>query len=175
MQPIHRRTKVYNAPPAQPSKMSLQFTPANTPPASGAATPGAGEAPHRPIPSRQESFAPAFPSDLAMTQSYPGGGSGYNSQPNSQPNSRRPSMHGNHPGLVHPFPMSLSRRSSLASGPRPITKAEYSGPNTPSLLSRAGSPTLPLANGGTKSRQHSFSSREMKHGAFIGSLDCGTT
>lgn len=92
---------------------------------------------------------------------------------------------------------SLSRRSSLASGPRPITKAEYSGPTTPSLLSRAGSPTQPLANERVSSRKSSFhgeqhhrlgglgglsgmssldgASGKLRQGEFVGSLDCGTT
>jgi glycerol kinase len=82
---------------------------------------------------------------------------------------------------TRPDLMSLSRRNSLAGGPRPITKAEYSGPNTPSLLSRAGSPVMPLGNEQTLSREQSreggFSlhRKEMRHGEFIGSLDCGTT
>ena len=89
----------------------------------------------------------------------------------------------------------------MASGPRPITKAEYSGPATPSLLSRAGSPTLPLGNDETHSsgarssydgsRRGSLAGlgglggfsgmsaldekRELRHGEFIGSVDCGTT
>lgn len=84
----------------------------------------------------------------------------------------------------------------MASGPRPITKAEYSGPATPSLLSRAGSPTLPLGNDDNRSsydgsRRGSLAGlgglggfsgmsaldekRELKHGEFIGSVDCGTT
>lgn len=89
---------------------------------------------------------------------------------------------------------SLSRRSSLASGPRPITKAEYSGPSTPSLLSRAGSPTQPLANEKVASRKSSFAGenpfsrlgglggfsavdpqQNLRHGEFIASIDCGTT
>lgn len=91
--------------------------------------------------------------------------------------------------------MSLSRRSSLASGPRPLTKAEFSGPATPSLLSRAGSPTLPLGNDDAASSRSSFEGlkrsmnglgglgsmsaldgqRELRQGEFIGSVDCGTT
>lgn len=144
------------------AKMSLQFTPTPTTP---------GQQTQRPSNPRQDSiqsFTPAFPSDFAMTSGNTGG---YGSQPGS----RRPSMHGGHPGLIHPFPVSLSRRSSLASGPRPLTKAEFSGPNTPSLLSRAGSPVQPLASEGTRSRQNSFSGRDKRHGQFIGSLDCGTT
>lgn len=75
----------------------------------------------------------------------------------------------------------FSRRNSLAGGPRPITKAEYSGPNTPSILSRAGSPVLPLANEHTLSREasrdgsFSLQRKELRQGEFIGSLDCGTT
>lgn len=96
---------------------------------------------------------------------------------------------------------SLSRRGSLASGPRPLTKAEFSGPATPSLLSRAGSPTLPLGNDesvpGSKANMERRASgaglsglgglggfggmsaldgnRELRNGEFIGSIDCGTT
>ncbi|OCF54895.1 glycerol kinase [Kwoniella mangroviensis CBS 10435] len=84
---------------------------------------------------------------------------------------------------------SLSRRASTAShmssGPRPIQRADYSGPNTPSLLSRAGSPTLPLGNEHTTAPRAYFEgsggfsgldgNRELRQGQFIGSLDCGTT
>lgn len=143
--------------------MSLHFTQQHT------TTPPATQRPANPRGESFQQFTPAFPSDLAMTMSGANGGYG------SQPGSRRPSMHGGHPGLVHPFPVSLSRRSSLASGPRPLTKAEFSGPNTPSLLSRAGSPVQPLASEGTRSRQNSFSGRDKRQGQFIGSLDCGTT
>ncbi|KAK6908173.1 glycerol kinase [Kwoniella mangroviensis CBS 8507] len=83
----------------------------------------------------------------------------------------------------------LSRRASTAShmssGPRPIQRADYSGPNTPSLLSRAGSPTLPLGNEHTTAPRAYFEgsggfsgldgNRELRQGQFIGSLDCGTT
>ena len=132
-----------------------------------------------PGPERQQSYGPAFPSDESpLSSPHP-----------SRPSSRRPSF-------AHPLPMSLSRRSSMATGPRPITKAEYSGPNTPSLLSRAGSPTLPLGNDETNSRRGSMNmdrrpslgglgglgamsalggQRELRHGEFIGSVDCGTT
>lgn len=91
--------------------------------------------------------------------------------------SRRSSV--NHAGMRPD--LSLSRRNSLAGGPRPITKAEYSGPNTPSILSRAGSPVLPLVNEHTISRepsrdgQFSLHKGELREGSFIGSLDCGTT
>ncbi|BEI84020.1 hypothetical protein CcaverHIS002_0406240 [Cutaneotrichosporon cavernicola] len=106
--------------------------------------------------------------------------------------SRRPSL-----AMPRPtYSASGSRRSSHASGPRPITKAEYSGPPTPSLLSRAGSPTQPLANEQVASRKNSFAetgahpilgklgglagfsaieNRELRTGEFIASLDCGTT
>lgn len=83
--------------------------------------------------------------------------------------------------MNHAMRPDFSRRNSLAGGPRPITKAEYSGPNTPSLLSRAGSPVLPLANDQTLSREasrdggFSLHRKEMRQGEFIGSLDCGTT
>lgn len=83
--------------------------------------------------------------------------------------------------MGRPDLFSLSRRNSLAGGPRPITKAEYSGPNTPSILSRAGSPVLPLGNESTLSRevsrdgQFSLHKGELREGEFIGSLDCGTT
>jgi glycerol kinase len=127
--------------------------------------------------------------------------SAFDESPRSTPaSSRRPSM-------AMPRPMyagsggsgGLSRRSSYASGPRPITKHEYSGPPTPSLLSRAGSPTQPLANEKVASRKSSFASdaglphpvlgklgglggfsaidstKELRKGEFIASLDCGTT
>ncbi|BEJ14965.1 hypothetical protein CspHIS471_0407320 [Cutaneotrichosporon sp. HIS471] len=106
--------------------------------------------------------------------------------------SRRPSL-----AMPRPtYSAGGSRRSSHASGPRPITKAEYSGPPTPSLLSRAGSPTQPLANEQVASRKSSFAdtgahpilgklgglagfsaieNRELRTGEFIASLDCGTT
>ena len=136
-------------------------------------------------PSRQDSTGPAY------TPAFPSDASPLSSPHPSRPGSRRQSF-------AHPFP-SLSRRGSMASGPRPITKAEYSGPATPSLLSRAGSPTLPLGNDETKSsydgsRRGSLAGlsglgglggfsgmsaldekRELKHGEFIGSVDCGTT
>ncbi|WVQ96697.1 glycerol kinase [Kwoniella sp. CBS 9459] len=80
---------------------------------------------------------------------------------------------------------SLSRRSSMVSGPRPIQRKDYSGPPTPSVLSRAGSPTLPLSNEFTQAPRSYFegaggfstldSNRELRNGQFIGSLDCGTT
>nr|XP_019012769.1 glycerol kinase [Kwoniella pini CBS 10737]OCF51550.1 glycerol kinase [Kwoniella pini CBS 10737] len=84
---------------------------------------------------------------------------------------------------------SLSRRGSTAShmssGPRPIQRQDYSGPTTPSLLSRAGSPTLPLGNDHTQAPRAYFEgsggfsgldgNRELRQGQFIGSLDCGTT
>lgn len=68
----------------------------------------------------------------------------------------------------------------MASGPRPITKAEMSGIETPSLLSRAGSPVQPLATGETMSRQQSRDGiaalrGDLRLGEFIGSVDCGTT
>ena len=85
--------------------------------------------------------------------------------------------------------------ANMSSGPRPITRAEYSGPNTPSLLSRAGSPTLPLGNdeinaqprppldqmrrgstlGGMGGMSALDEKRELRKGQFIGSVDCGTT
>jgi len=106
----------------------------------------------------------------------------------SRPGSRRPSAADGMSSGV-----SLSRRNSLASGPRPITKAEYSGPATPSLLSRAGSPTLSLAESTAASPSYCNSERaknshhghgessaldgrrELQQGEFIGSVDCGTT
>lgn len=120
------------------------------------------------------------------------------SSPHPSPHpSRRPSMVAPRP-VPHHSVSSLSRRSSLASGPRPITRAEYSGDATPSLLSRAGSPVQPLANEKVQSRKSSFAGqhpghvhlgglgglggfsaldtrRELRHGNFIGSVDCGTT
>lgn len=86
---------------------------------------------------------PAFPSDASPM-----------STPIHSPHpSRRPSLAAYQ--MTRPGG-SLSRRSSMASGPRPITRAEYSGPTTPSLLSRAGSPTQPLANEQVRSRRSSF-------------------
>ncbi|ORY28492.1 glycerol kinase [Naematelia encephala] len=142
-----------------------------------------------PLEASPKSSPPAFPSDASPIHSpYP-----------SRPSSRRPSLaSGNQPLPPHPG-ASLSRRSSMASGPRPITKAEYSGPSTPSLLSRAGSPTQPLMNERVASRRGSFvneatarlggfgglggmsgmsaldTKRELRQGEFIGSVDCGTT
>lgn len=132
--------------------------------------------------------------------SFPADDSPFQASPIHSPRpSRRPSFA---QGYSSGPPGSLSRRSSMASGPRPITRAEYSGPNTPSLLSRAGSPTQPLANEKVKSRQSSFAGehpfpgglaglggrlgglgfsqldggqRQLKDGEFIGSVDCGTT
>ena len=133
----------------------------------------------RPLLPQVDSSAPAFPSDASPTISpHP-----------SRPGSRRPSF-------AVPMPIPLSRRSSMASGPHPITKAEFSGPQTPSLLSRAGSPTLPLgreevpksrgsgelslsrrgsAVAGTKGLSALDGKRELRKGEFIGSVDCGTT
>lgn len=72
--------------------------------------------------------------------------------------SRRPSMVAPRPSYPSSIGgASLSRRSSLhRSGPIPISRADYSGPTTPSLLSRAGSPTLPLTNDKVLSRKSSF-------------------
>jgi hypothetical protein len=124
---------------------------------------------HHPIPSRQPS---AFGTASASRR-----GSFANPQPDLQglqSLSRRESMN-------YAMRPDFSRRNSLAGGPRPITKAEYSGPNTPSLLSRAGSPVLPLSNDQTLSREasrdggFSLHRKELRQGEFIGSLDCGTT
>ena len=124
---------------------------------------------HHPIPSRQPS---AFGTASASRR-----GSFANPQPDLQglqSLSRRSSMN-------YAARPDFSRRNSLAGGPRPITKAEYSGPNTPSILSRAGSPVLPLANEHTLSREASreggfaLHRKELRQGEFIGSLDCGTT
>ncbi|KIR29819.1 glycerol kinase [Cryptococcus deuterogattii LA55] len=103
--------------------------------------------------------------------------------------SRRPSVNHQYSSYVSQYPQqggqSLSRRSSMASGPRPIRRGEYSGPATPSVLSRAGSPTLPLGNEFTQAPRSYFEgassytplggTRELRNGQFIGSLDCGTT
>ncbi|KIR42794.1 glycerol kinase [Cryptococcus deuterogattii 99/473] len=103
--------------------------------------------------------------------------------------SRRPSVSHQYSSYVSQYPQqggqSLSRRSSMASGPRPIRRGEYSGPATPSVLSRAGSPTLPLGNEFTQAPRSYFEgassytplggTRELRNGQFIGSLDCGTT
>ncbi|ADV21902.1 Glycerol kinase, putative [Cryptococcus gattii WM276] len=103
--------------------------------------------------------------------------------------SRRPSVNHQYNSYVSQYPQqggqSLSRRSSMASGPRPIRRGEYSGPATPSVLSRAGSPTLPLGNEFTQAPRSYFEgassytplggTRELRNGQFIGSLDCGTT
>jgi hypothetical protein len=124
---------------------------------------------HHPIPSRQPS---AFGTASASRR-----GSFANPQPDLQALqslSRRGSMN-------YAMRPDFSRRNSLAGGPRPITKAEYSGPNTPSILSRAGSPVMPLANEHTLSREvsrdgsFSLHRKELRQGEFIGSLDCGTT
>lgn len=103
--------------------------------------------------------------------------------------SRRPSVNHQYSSYASQYPQqggqSLSRRSSMASGPRPIRRGEYSGPATPSVLSRAGSPTLPLGNEFTQAPRSYFEgassytplggTRELRNGQFIGSLDCGTT
>lgn len=103
--------------------------------------------------------------------------------------SRRPSVNQQYSSYMSQYPQqgvqSLSRRSSMASGPRPIRRGEYSGPATPSVLSRAGSPTLPLGNEFTQAPRSYFEgasgytplggTRELRNGQFIGSLDCGTT
>ncbi|KAK4684182.1 glycerol kinase, partial [Tremellales sp. Uapishka_1] len=131
---------------------------------------------------------PAFPSDADNSP--------FESPIHSPFPSRRPSL----AAYQASRPSGLSRRGSMASGPRPITRAEYSGPSTPSLLSRAGSPTQPLANEKVRSRSSSFvgehpgglaglggrlglggfsaldsGKRELRDGEFIGSVDCGTT
>jgi glycerol kinase len=153
----------------------------------------------KPNMSRQSSgtgtFTPAFPSDAGLMMS---SSQIHHPIPSRQPSAFNPSRRGSfanpQPDLqglqslsrrgsmnTRPDLMSLSRRNSLAGGPRPITKAEYSGPNTPSLLSRAGSPVMPLGNDQTLSREHSreggfsLQRRELRQGEFIGSLDCGTT
>lgn len=182
-----------------------EFTPLTesapkTPNAGTPTTPATGGPPH-PGMARRESFTPAFPSDSAFmaaaqhqhsanihhpipsrqpsafgSQSLSRRGSNVNPPPEMSSLSRRSSV--NHP--MRPD-LSLSRRNSLAGGPRPITKAEYSGPNTPSILSRAGSPVLPLGNEHTISREpsrdgnFSLHKGELREGNFIGSLDCGTT
>ncbi|WVQ82987.1 glycerol kinase [Cryptococcus sp. DSM 104549] len=114
----------------------------------------------------------------------------------SESASRRPSMNQQYsgsyyaagtPGSQTPGQTSqpLSRRGSMISGPRPIRPGQYSGPPTPSVLSRAGSPTLPLGNEYTNAPRAYFEGaagfsgldgvRELRNGQFIGSLDCGTT
>lgn len=153
---------------------------------------------------RRGSFTPAFPSDAGYMAAAQHQANIHHPIPSRQPSafgsgsiSRRgsnanpaPDMAGlsslsrkssvNYPS--RPDFASLSRRNSLAGGPRPITKAEYSGPNTPSILSRAGSPVLPLGNEHTLSREvsrdgqySSLHKGELREGNFIGSLDCGTT
>ncbi|KAK8858561.1 glycerol kinase [Kwoniella newhampshirensis] len=99
--------------------------------------------------------------------------------------SRRPSLNQNAQSQGPGSYISRSRRSSMASGPRPMRREDYSGPATPSVLSRAGSPTLPLANDFTSAPRSYFEGaagfsaldgiRELRNGQFIGSLDCGTT
>lgn len=127
---------------------------------------------HHPIPSRQPSaFGTASASRRGSFANPQGELQGLQSL---QSLSRRSSMN-------YAARPDFSRRNSLAGGPRPITKAEYSGPNTPSILSRAGSPVLPLGNEHTLSREasreggFSLHKRELRQGEFIGSLDCGTT
>lgn len=136
----------------------------------------------------------------------------------SQTSSRRESFA--HPHPMHSGPpsyggsASASRRGSFAhpnaSGPRPpmrrrdsMASGEEPPAFTPSLLSRAGSPTLPLMNDKTTSRSSSrrgsfvgggglgggfgggfggglemsgmFSRKPTKEGEFVGAVDCGTT
>jgi glycerol kinase len=116
---------------------------------------------------------------LTQAKEEPGSGPPSNppSNPPSAPTSRRPSFaHMQMSGQIPGGPGSLSRRSSLASGPRPITRAEFSGPPTPSLLSRAGSPTLPLGSDEAFGGGKAWGDRKQpRHGEFIGSVDCGTT
>lgn len=95
---------------------------------------------------------------------------------------------------VHPN-KTASRRHIMSSGPRPPSKAELARPSTPSILSRAGSPTLPLGSLYESSRRQSSSGEPrpdpnggegevdsgeqsgngLRQGEFIGSVDCGTT
>lgn len=152
----------------------LQFTQAQPPTAQNAQ-------PQRPIPQRDPSFTPAFPSDYALSSqpssrrpSFAGGGFGGERRPSVAGAFGGGAFGGGFTGMMSPSPVSLSRRSSMASGPRPIARAEYSGHGTPSLLSRAGSPTLPLGDQ-TRPRGEGFEGRELRQGEFIGSLDCGTT
>lgn len=167
-----------------------------------------------PTPLRQQSFGAS--TGIAPNQSaFPGAftsmeeGSPLPSPFTSQPPSRRESFAYPTTGL----PMATSRRSSFvhpnASGPRPppIRRKDSTSyaddaidvSNTPSMLSRAGSPTLPLMSDRTRSQQSSrrgslagpggalggglggfgmsdlMSGRGQKDGEFVGSVDCGTT
>lgn len=135
-----------------------------------------------------------------------GEGSPIQSPYNSQPPSRRGSIaQMSHPHASGPRPPVIRRRDSSASGyggyelaPGQVYVDVDSA--TPSMLSRAGSPTLPLMNQRTASRSSSrrgsmadgvrpgfgggFGGFEMsmlsqrkggKEEEFVGSIDCGTT
>jgi hypothetical protein len=105
------------------------------------------------------------------------------SNPASRIQSRRGSSYAPHP---------------MATGPpaRPPLRSDSGMQGTPSLLSRAGSPTLPLMSDKTRSRSSSFVGTQgdafgagfgqgafgmsalrgtKKAGEFVGSVDCGTT
>lgn len=188
-----------------------EFTPltANTPNSGSGANTPSGTTPATPLSGnianmgRRGSFTPAFPSDAgymeAARHQAAHGADIHRPIPSRQPSafgppSRRGSNMDPRPDMAGLSSLSrkssvnyanrpsLSRRNSLAGGPRPITRAEYSGPNTPSILSRAGSPVQPLGNEQTLSREVSRDGQwtslhkgEVRQGEFIGSLDCGTT
>lgn len=138
-----------------------------------------------------------------------GEGSPIQSPYNSQPASRRGSIAASHPHASGPRPPVIRRRDSSASGYGGYYGAAAGELGagqvyvdvdvaTPSMLSRAGSPTLPLMNQRTASRsssrrgsmaegvrpgfgggfggfEMSMLSRGKKEEEFVGSIDCGTT
>lgn len=158
------------------------------------------------------------PQPMAATpgQSFYGGG-GFTTLPegspvsspyNSAPASRRGSFV-SHPHASGPRPPVIRRRDSSASGygyPDPVLAngqvyVDVDPVATPSMLSRAGSPTLPLMTQKTASRsssrrgsvadgavrpgfgfgggfggfEMSMMNRPSKDDEFVGSIDCGTT
>ena len=199
---------LYNAVPAPPPHLRSDSVLAPSPLATQDSAVEDGE---------NEQNAPRIlrPQPLAATpgQSFYGGG-GFTALPegspisspyNSAPASRRGSFV-SHPHASGPRPPVIRRRDSSASG--------YGYPDlgagqvyvdvdpvaTPSMLSRAGSPTLPLMNQKTASRsssrrgsvadgvrpgfgfgggfggfEMSMMSRQQKNEEFVGSIDCGTT
>jgi hypothetical protein len=168
-------------------------------PRTSAFTPTEGPPLHAPTPLRQTSaqqMTPMTPSSGAAT---PGGAFGFGAftaidegSPSSSPfSSAPPSRRGSfaHPHQSGPRPAIVRRRDSANWQEGAV---DFTG--APSLLSRAGSPTLPLMTTKTRStassRRSSFvgtpqhhglgmsdlmSSRGQKEGEFIGSVDCGTT
>ncbi len=132
-------------------------------------------------PREPDAFSSVFEGGTASPVSLSRQTSMSSSHPASRIQSRRGSAYAPHPMATGP-----PARPPLRTGD---SSAAIGG--TPSLLSRAGSPTLPLMNEKTRSRSGSFVGSQglggdslfgfsalrgsKKAGEFVGSVDCGTT